>query len=172
VPQYATVLKEAATQAAAQRFFHWDLEFPEVFFDRYGQPLGAHASIPKQRAKAEPLNRALRWLESHGLVLLGPHENMTFEPALNDLARYLGDNYLQVARLHKAIKQSFPNRDARVQVDNVVRKKERRVIQAFCGKLQRYGLATSHGYNQKDNSYSVDLSISWRYRAFYYRYMV
>jgi type I restriction-modification system DNA methylase subunit len=40
VPQYATVLKEAARQAAAQRFFHWDLEFPEVFFDRHGQPLG------------------------------------------------------------------------------------------------------------------------------------
>jgi hypothetical protein len=40
VPQYATVLKEAEAQAAAQRFFHWDLEFPEVFFDRHGQPLG------------------------------------------------------------------------------------------------------------------------------------
>lgn len=39
-PQYATVLKAAGEQAAAQRFFHWDLEFPEVFFDRHGQPLG------------------------------------------------------------------------------------------------------------------------------------
>ena len=40
MPQYATVLKAAEAQAAAQRFFHWDLEFPEVFFDRHGQPLG------------------------------------------------------------------------------------------------------------------------------------
>jgi Eco57I restriction-modification methylase len=40
VPQYATVLEAAHAQAAAQRFFHWDLEFPEVFFDRHGQPLG------------------------------------------------------------------------------------------------------------------------------------
>src|SRR5581483_6049138 len=40
VPQYATVLKEAEAQAEAQHFFHWDLEFPEVFFDRHGQPLG------------------------------------------------------------------------------------------------------------------------------------
>ena len=45
VPQYATVLKEAATQAEAQRFFHWDLEFPEVFFDRHGQPLGARGGF-------------------------------------------------------------------------------------------------------------------------------
>lgn len=25
--------------AAAERFFHWQLEFPEIFFDAYGQPL-------------------------------------------------------------------------------------------------------------------------------------
>jgi hypothetical protein len=40
VPQYAAVLKIAGEQAATQRFFHWDLEFPEVFFDRHGQPRG------------------------------------------------------------------------------------------------------------------------------------
>ena len=40
VPQYAAVLNQAAAQSAAQRFFHWDLEFPEVFFDTHGQPLG------------------------------------------------------------------------------------------------------------------------------------
>src|SRR5262249_13483893 len=45
VPQYATVLKAASEQAAAQRFFHWDLEFPEVFFDRHGQPLGERAGF-------------------------------------------------------------------------------------------------------------------------------
>jgi hypothetical protein len=45
VPQYATVLRAAQEQAAAQRFFHWDLEFPEVFFDRHGQPLGARGGF-------------------------------------------------------------------------------------------------------------------------------
>lgn len=45
VPQYAIVLKEAEAQAEAQRFFHWDLEFPEVFFDRHGQPLGTQSGF-------------------------------------------------------------------------------------------------------------------------------
>ncbi len=31
--------------ATAQRFFHWELEFPEVFFDRAGQPLGEAAGF-------------------------------------------------------------------------------------------------------------------------------
>ncbi|MFL5805186.1 MAG: Eco57I restriction-modification methylase domain-containing protein [Roseiflexaceae bacterium] len=40
LPQYAALLDAAHEQAERQRFFHWDLEFPEVFFDRHGQPLG------------------------------------------------------------------------------------------------------------------------------------
>ena len=31
--------------AAQRRFFHWELEFPEVFFDRHGQSLGARAGF-------------------------------------------------------------------------------------------------------------------------------
>jgi len=45
LPQYATVLQATEAQATAQRFFHWDLEFPEVFFDRHGQPLGDRAGF-------------------------------------------------------------------------------------------------------------------------------
>jgi hypothetical protein len=30
---------------AAQRFFHWDLEFPEVFYDRHGRPRGERAGF-------------------------------------------------------------------------------------------------------------------------------
>jgi hypothetical protein len=33
-------VEEADRLAIRQRFFHWDLEFPEVFFDRRGEPLG------------------------------------------------------------------------------------------------------------------------------------
>ncbi|HEX9373037.1 MAG TPA: N-6 DNA methylase, partial [Roseiflexaceae bacterium] len=38
-------LDAAAQVATAQRVFHWDLEFPEVFFDRHGQPLGEQAGF-------------------------------------------------------------------------------------------------------------------------------
>lgn len=36
----------AADRLSAERhFFHWELEFPEVYFDRSGQPLGAQAGF-------------------------------------------------------------------------------------------------------------------------------
>jgi Eco57I restriction-modification methylase len=35
----AEMLKQAAEIAARERFFHWSLEFPEVFYDRNGQPV-------------------------------------------------------------------------------------------------------------------------------------
>jgi type I restriction-modification system DNA methylase subunit len=34
-----------AALAAWHHFFHWELEFPEVFFDRHGQPLGDRAGF-------------------------------------------------------------------------------------------------------------------------------
>lgn len=37
----ARYLAEAHDIAAGRRFFHWELEFPEVFFDRHGSPLPA-----------------------------------------------------------------------------------------------------------------------------------
>ncbi len=36
--QFEQWINEAARMARARRFFHWELEFPEVFFDRTGQP--------------------------------------------------------------------------------------------------------------------------------------
>jgi hypothetical protein len=44
-PKFGEWLDAASKLAAEQRFFHWDLEFPEVFFDRHGQPLGAAAGF-------------------------------------------------------------------------------------------------------------------------------
>ncbi|MFN3651307.1 MAG: Eco57I restriction-modification methylase domain-containing protein [Armatimonadota bacterium] len=38
--KFDTWLNQAAALAERHRFFHWELEFPEVFFDRYGRPLG------------------------------------------------------------------------------------------------------------------------------------
>jgi hypothetical protein len=38
-------LAEAEAIAGQRRFFHWELEFPEVFFDRQGQPLGERAGF-------------------------------------------------------------------------------------------------------------------------------
>jgi Eco57I restriction-modification methylase/TaqI-like C-terminal specificity domain len=44
-PQFDTWLQTAATFATQHRFFHWELEFPEVFFDRHGQLKGAAAGF-------------------------------------------------------------------------------------------------------------------------------
>jgi hypothetical protein len=44
-PAYEKPLAEVRALAAEQRFFHWDLEFPEVFFDRHGRPLGDNAGF-------------------------------------------------------------------------------------------------------------------------------
>ena len=44
-PQFDTWLQAAATFSARYRFFHWELEFPEVFFDRHGQLKGAAAGF-------------------------------------------------------------------------------------------------------------------------------
>ncbi|MGH2346897.1 MAG: Eco57I restriction-modification methylase domain-containing protein, partial [Chloroflexota bacterium] len=38
-------LDEANDRAARRRFFHWELEFPEVFFDRHGRSLGEAAGF-------------------------------------------------------------------------------------------------------------------------------
>ncbi|MBA2692765.1 MAG: N-6 DNA methylase [Rubrobacter sp.] len=40
LPQFQRWLDEARDVAGERRFFHWELEFPEVFFDRHGRPLG------------------------------------------------------------------------------------------------------------------------------------
>jgi hypothetical protein len=38
-PQFDAWLRDAEKTARERRFFHWELEFPEVFFDRQGRPL-------------------------------------------------------------------------------------------------------------------------------------
>ena len=45
VPQYEAMLKQAETIAEDKHFFHWELEFPEVFFDRFGRPLKDQAGF-------------------------------------------------------------------------------------------------------------------------------
>ena len=44
-PKFDAWLAEADALARRHRFFHWELEFPEVFFDRHGQPLGDRAGF-------------------------------------------------------------------------------------------------------------------------------
>jgi len=43
--QFARWLEEAEVLASEKRFFHWELEFPDVFFDRQGRPLGDDAGF-------------------------------------------------------------------------------------------------------------------------------
>ena len=40
LPRVAEWVAEAEALAAERRFFHWPLEFPEVYFDRHGRALG------------------------------------------------------------------------------------------------------------------------------------
>ncbi|MBI3948401.1 MAG: N-6 DNA methylase [Armatimonadetes bacterium] len=39
-PAFETILRKAGETAQQERFFHWELEFPEIFFDESGRPLG------------------------------------------------------------------------------------------------------------------------------------
>ncbi|MHB9131551.1 MAG: Eco57I restriction-modification methylase domain-containing protein [Armatimonadota bacterium] len=39
-PTLQAVLTQVDAIAVRERFFHWELEFPELYFDRYGRPLG------------------------------------------------------------------------------------------------------------------------------------
>ncbi len=45
LPKFEDWLTTSNEIAARQHFFHWDLEFPEIFFDRHGQPLGERAGF-------------------------------------------------------------------------------------------------------------------------------
>jgi type I restriction-modification system DNA methylase subunit len=41
-PQIAALMASAEQLTEQYRFFHWELEFPEVFFDRFGRPMSDH----------------------------------------------------------------------------------------------------------------------------------
>ena len=44
-PAFERPLAEVRALRNTRHFFHWDLEFPEVFYDRHGRPLGDHAGF-------------------------------------------------------------------------------------------------------------------------------
>jgi len=43
--QFENIHKQAADLAKEKRFFHWELDFPNIFFDQQGQPLGEKAGF-------------------------------------------------------------------------------------------------------------------------------
>jgi len=45
LPEFTNQLETANRLAATKRFFHWELEFPDIFFDANGQPLGTQAGF-------------------------------------------------------------------------------------------------------------------------------
>ncbi|MEI6180725.1 MAG: N-6 DNA methylase, partial [Chloroflexales bacterium] len=45
LPQMVALLEQADALAAQRAFFHWELEFPEVFFDHHGASLGEAAGF-------------------------------------------------------------------------------------------------------------------------------
>ena len=44
-PHFERLLGQATALAENKRFFHWELEFPDIFFDHQGQPLGDRAGF-------------------------------------------------------------------------------------------------------------------------------
>ncbi|NTW02534.1 MAG: N-6 DNA methylase, partial [Oscillochloris sp.] len=44
-PAFERPLEQLRALREAQRFFHWDLEFPEIFYDGYGRSLGEQAGF-------------------------------------------------------------------------------------------------------------------------------
>lgn len=44
-PAFEKLMKQADEVADRERFFHWELEFPEVYFDKFGRPLGDEAGF-------------------------------------------------------------------------------------------------------------------------------
>ena len=85
----ARYLADARDTASARRFFHWELEFPEVFFGRDGAPLPAagfdavlgnppwdmmradHGRQEDRRASREDTGRLVRFARDSGLYTSG-----------------------------------------------------------------------------------------------------
>jgi Eco57I restriction-modification methylase/TaqI-like C-terminal specificity domain/N-6 DNA Methylase len=61
--QIVELLDQADALATERRFFHWELEFPEVFFDKHGHPLGNGAGFDAVVGNP-PYIRSLRLKES------------------------------------------------------------------------------------------------------------
>ena len=44
-PQFAQIVQHAHTMGQSRRFFHWELEFPDIFFEQDGAPKGERAGF-------------------------------------------------------------------------------------------------------------------------------
>ncbi len=128
VPQYAAILEAAGDQAERSRFFHWDLEFPEVFFDRHGQPLGDAAGFDAvignppyarqeqpapikpylQEAYAETYHGAADlyvYFYQHGLRLLQRGGRMSYMVTNKWLRAGYGERLIAITRANQAARR-------------------------------------------------------------------
>lgn len=65
--KHKDIFDESVKLAKARKFFHWELEFPEIFFDEYGRPKdnpGFHALIGNPPYEAELDKKDKRYLSS------------------------------------------------------------------------------------------------------------
>ncbi|HEV2378927.1 MAG TPA: hypothetical protein VG206_03915 [Terriglobia bacterium] len=59
VPERLPPWLRAVEKIASQyRFFHWELEFPEVWRDRYGRPLDSEAAVCDRRTATDEIRRS------------------------------------------------------------------------------------------------------------------
>lgn len=75
---------QAAQPAEARRFFHWQLAFPEVFFDQNGQPLGEKAGF--DAVVGNPPYDELSELERGGVIseMALFEDSQVYAPALGN----------------------------------------------------------------------------------------
>jgi hypothetical protein len=79
IPHAAALIKQAQAVARGRRFFHWELEFPEVFFDRHGQPL-------KEKAGFSVIFGNPPYVRHHGIIELKEFLQHAFPQAYHGLA--------------------------------------------------------------------------------------
>ncbi len=92
-PQFDALLAQADEIARRERFFHWELEFPEVYFDEHGRPLGDEGGF--EAVVGNP-----PYVEQERLVAYKPYFQQRFEVfhGVADLYLYFYEQGLHLAR--------------------------------------------------------------------------
>jgi hypothetical protein len=91
--QIGTLLQHSVALAAQHRFFHWELEFPEVFFDHAGHPKGPDAGFTAMLGNPP-------YLRQEQFSLLKSYLNATYQTyhGMADLYVYFYEQGLRLLR--------------------------------------------------------------------------
>jgi hypothetical protein len=94
LPQFAAWMEQAKLRAEELSFFHWELEFPEVFFDRLGQP--------KEAAGFDAVISNPPYIRQEGLGALKPYLAAAYPETYHGVADIYTFFYQQGLRLTRS----------------------------------------------------------------------